>query len=171
MVRDAVPGDVEALAALAGETFPLACPPELPQADIAAFISDHLNPERFREYLAAPDHVVLVTDDLDGYVLMMLGDDYAPEPEYGVRGRPAACLSKCYVRDGRHGDGVAAALIAEAKRRARNLGAASIWLSTNQGNARACRFYVKQGFAQVGTKTMRVGTQLCDDFVFEASLS
>lgn len=174
VIRPACGRDVEELAELAADTFPLACPPELAEADIAAFIGHHLSPARFRQYLDDPSHAVLVAEDggrLDGYVLMIFGPAAQPEPDFGVRHLPSAYLSKCYVRLERHGHEVAAALLARAKRvAAREMGASSIWLNTNEGNARARRFYEKHGFVIVGAKTMQVGSQVCRDHVFECVL-
>lgn len=173
-VRRARQGDVEVLSRLAAETFPLACPPGLPEADIAAFVARHLSLERFRDYLAQPSHIVLVHDgdgDIDGYIVMMVGDEFQPEPSSGVTRLPSAYLSKCYVRASSHGGATAGALMDRAKQLAAGLGAASIWLNTNQANARAIRFYEKHGFVAVGTKEMVVGQQVCSDYVFECALT
>ena len=40
-----------------------------------------------------------------------------------------------------------------------------MWLGVNQRNERAQRFYAKHGFEVVGTKHMRVGDRIHDDFV------
>lgn len=173
-VRRACLGDVEELSRLAAETFPLACPPELPEADIEAFVARHLSPERFRGYLAAPSHILFVHDAdgrIDGYVLMMVGEGFQPAPSSGVTRLPSAYLSKCYVRASSHGGAAAGALIERVKQAAAGLGAASVWLNTNQGNARAIRFYEKHGFVAVGTKEMVVGQQVCSDYVFECDLA
>jgi ribosomal protein S18 acetylase RimI-like enzyme len=49
-------------------------------------------------------------------------------------------------------------------------GAESCWLGVNQLNARAARFYEKNGFAVVGTKRFLVGEQWHDDHVRLRSL-
>ena len=61
--------------------------------------------------------------------------------------------------------GLAAALVGASVEAARDRGARSVWLGVNQQNARANRFYEKQGFAQVGTKRFLVGERYEDDFV------
>jgi diamine N-acetyltransferase len=45
-----------------------------------------------------------------------------------------------------------------------------MWLGVNQENARANRFYEKNGFAQVGIKHFLVGDRLEDDYVRERAL-
>lgn len=169
-VRRAQLGDVEELASLAAATFPLACPPGFAVADMTAFVQANLSDARFRDYLADPTHVVLVyqgAERINGYILMMEGATFQPQEGWGVTHLPAAYLSKCYVHPESHGGAVAAALLEEAKRVARAMGVKSIWLNTNQENRRACRFYLKHGFEQVGEKPMMVGNQPTSDFVFE----
>ena len=54
---------------------------------------------------------------------------------------------------------------------ARARGAAGVWLGVNEENARANRFYQKQGFALVGRKRFLVGDRWEDDFVREHVLA
>ena len=51
--------DAETIADVAATTFPLACPADASQEDIAAFIDDTLSAERFSEYLTDPTRSVL----------------------------------------------------------------------------------------------------------------
>ena len=53
---------------------------------------------------------------------------------------------------------------------ARARGAAGVWLGVNQENERAQKFYVKSGFARVGTKRFLVGDRYEHDYVFERAL-
>lgn len=59
-VQTAGAADAAELAAVAGRTFPLACPPTVSTRDIAAFIVENLSEIRFRGYLRDPDRIVLV---------------------------------------------------------------------------------------------------------------
>lgn len=173
-VRFAAPEDAPALADLAAETFPLACPPGTDERDIAEFIEQNLREKHFAAHVTSPHRAVLVYEidgALVGYALMFDASEERPGPEYGVRGEPSAYLSKCYVRVTSHGGAVAGPLIDAAKHVARTrLGAVSIWLNTNVGNQRAIRFYLKHGFERVGVKAMMVGTAPMEDEVFEAML-
>ena len=172
-IRPAVAADAVALAALAAETFPLACPPGTEDSEIERFVSQHLSAERFREYLRDPEAFVVVCESdpgLVGYTLLFDGFDHAPEPSYGVRGDKPAFMSKLYVVPERHGTEVAAALMAAGISWARGRGASSLWLAVNQQNRRAARFYTKHGFEPVGVKTMLVGQTVHDDFVYELDL-
>jgi tRNA (guanine37-N1)-methyltransferase len=160
--------DVPALAALAAVTFPLACPPSSTPADHAAFVAAHLTPERFAAYLADDDRDLLVADDageLVGYTMLVAGEPSAADVAAAVPLRPTVELSKCYVLPGRHGAGVAGALMAASLDAARSRGAAGVWLGVNGENTRAQRFYLRSGFTPVGTRTFRVGTQQHHDQV------
>jgi tRNA (guanine37-N1)-methyltransferase len=172
-VRPAVPADLDALAALAALTFPLACPPGSTPEDQQAFISAVLSPERFESYLASPDRSVLVADEdgtLVGYTMLVLTAPTDPEVRASLTLAPTVELSKCYVHPDHHGAGVAHALMASSLDVARSHGAAGIWLGVNQQNARARAFYERSGFAVVGTKHFTVGTRLEDDYVLERAL-
>jgi len=166
----ATQSDAERVAELAARTFPLACPPDAPAADIAAFIAGHLTAARFAEYVADADRLVLLADDgtgLSGYAMLVFGEPHDPQVAAQLASRPTAELSKIYVAAEHHGAGVAAALMASALEHAARRGAASVWLGTNQENQRAQRFYAKSGFAQVGVKRFRLGDRWEDDYVFE----
>jgi tRNA (guanine37-N1)-methyltransferase len=174
-VRAAVPADAEALAEVAAATFALACPPSTTQAAIDSFIATTLSPEAFTRYLADPGRALLVAEQepgapLDGYTMLVAGEPADPDVAGAIRIRPTAELSKIYVRAGGHGRGTAGELLTRTLDVARDRGAVGVWLGTNQENVRAQRFYVKHGFAQVGTKRFRLGDRYEHDFVYERAL-
>lgn len=173
-VRPATDADLPALVDLAALTFPLACPPDMPEADMAAFIAEHLTADRFRAHLAGEVAEVLVLDDgaaLAGYTLAFDGEPYDAVIAGLVRERPTVELSKCYADPRAHGTGVAARLMAAVVERATARGAASIWLGVNGRNERAQRFYAKHGFEVVGERRFVVGGRTEDDLVLERPLS
>lgn len=151
------------LAAVAAATFPLACPPSVPAADIAAFIEEHLSAERFAGYLADPTRRVLAARDgtrLIGYAMLVAG----PGPHPGIE------LSKFYVLAGHHGQGAAAALMSAALVSAAASGASRVWLGVNRKNERAQRFYRKQGFTVTGERTFTLGEAVEEDYVMTRRL-
>jgi len=169
-IRVATETDAARLAALAALTFPLACPPDAPAEDVAAFIAQHLTGERFAEYVTDARRTVLVAEDADalaGYAMLVFGTPSDAEVAAQLSVRQAAELSKIYVAPEHHGTGAARGLMAAALHDAVGRGAAGVWLGTNQQNVRAQRFYVKSGFARVGTKRFRLGTRVEDDYIFE----
>ena len=150
--------DAAELSAVAAATFPLACPPTVAAEDIAAFIAAHLSAQRFGDYLADPDRVVLAAREdgrIIGYAILIRGDV----------GDQTVELSKMYVLPSRHRSGAAAALMRSGIAWASDHGAAMLWLGVNQNNPRAQRFYRKHGFEMAGTRTFRLGTGTEDDFV------
>jgi len=172
-IRVATTADAPALADLAAATFELACPPDTTAAAVEEFLRDVLAEANFRDYLADPDRVVLVADvegALLGYTMVNFGDPIDPEVSSAVGLRPTAEVSKCYVRAGFHGRGLAAALMTATLHVAREHGAVGAWLGVNELNARAIRFYEKQGFARVGRKTFLLGGVLENDYVLERAL-
>ena len=159
-------------------TFPLACPPHLSKADIAAFIEEQLTPSAFRHYLTDPSSVVLLARDSAGDPLAYtLGIPDPGEPDPGEEA-PAALLeaqtpmylSKVYAAPRAQGTGLSTALLDAHAAIARTRGFDSLWLGTNVENARARRFYEKSGFADRGRRTFVVGGQTCHDVVYELSL-
>ena len=87
-----------------------------------------------------------------GYAMLVRADD-------GIE------LSKIYVLPDSHGAGASAALMAAALSTAKELGAESVWLGVNQQNERAQRFYAKQGFTVIGTRTFALGESVENDYV------
>jgi GNAT superfamily N-acetyltransferase len=152
--------DTRELAALAAQTFPLACPPATAAEDIAAFVAANLSAARFAEYLADPARAILTArrdTRIIGYAMLIREDDTAE-------------LSKMYVVPDHHGAGVSTALMEYALDTAGQWGVRRVWLGVNRHNQRAQRFYAKSGFTVSGTRTFRVGERLEHDYVMSREL-
>jgi GNAT superfamily N-acetyltransferase len=173
-VRPATADDVPTLAAVAGATFVLACPPSMSSERVEAFVSEVLSAERFTGYLADPGRHVLLAERNGaglGYAMLVAGEPADDDVRRAIRLRPTVELSKIYVLPEAHGTGAAALLMERALDWARGAGAAGVWLGVNQQNERAQRFYAKSGFERVGTKRFLVGGIHEDDFVMERPLT
>ena len=174
-IRGARAQDAALLARLAAETFPLACPPGTTQDDIASFIAANLSVGRFAEYLADPERMILLaveSDIVTGYSMLIFGEPADGDVRAAITRRPTVELGKFFVVRASHGTGTAAALMAASLATALDHGNRSVWLGVGRQNARANRFYEKQGFAAVGTKSFRVGDQVFNqDIVRERRLS
>lgn len=167
-VRAAGTGDAAELAAVAAQTFPLACPPTADAADIDAAIAANLSAVRFADYLADPDRVILVATDgerIAGYSMLVRGIGDDSDVAEAVPAGPAVELSKMYVLPSHHRSGAAAALMQHGIGWAAQLGASAVWLGVNRNNERAQRFYRKHGFQVTGTRTFRLGSSDEADFV------
>jgi ribosomal protein S18 acetylase RimI-like enzyme len=172
-VRRADASDSEVLARVAAATFPLACPPHTTDEAKAAFIATHLSQANFDAYLDDPARDILIAEidgEAAGYTMLVFTEPSDPDVANALTLRPSIELSKFYVMAGHHGQGVAAALMTHTLAVSRQRGASGVWLGVNEENARANRFYEKNGFAKVGTKRFLVGDSYEDDFVRELAL-
>ncbi|MFF1573429.1 GNAT family N-acetyltransferase [Leifsonia sp. NPDC058292] len=173
-IRRAVADDAGELAIVAAATFPLACPPHTTEEAKARFVATVLSEERFAEYVADGERMVLIAHDTDGqavgYTMVNFGEPADDDVRAAIRIRPTAELSKCYVLAGHHGAGIATHLMSASLEEAAARGAAGMWLGVNEENARAQRFYAKHGFERVGAKHFLVGDRMEDDWVMEREL-
>lgn len=150
-------GDAVELAAIAAQTFPLACPPSVTAENIVSFVDANLSAAHFARYLDDPDRAI-VTARRDGRIVgyaMLVRDTDAEVAE----------LSKIYVLPEHHGSGASTALMGLALATAGEWGARRVWLGVNQANERAQRFYLKSGFTINGTRTFQLGTGVESDYV------
>ena len=172
-IRAATPADAPVLASLAERTFGLACPPGTSQDAIDSFLAKHLSETGFDGYLKDADRALFLAVENGepvGYTMVVFAEPSDPDVASALTLHPTAELSKVYVLAEHHGSGIAGTLVETSIQSAIDRGAAGIWLGVNQQNARANRFYEKQGFALVGTKKFLVGDRWEDDFVREKPL-
>ncbi len=166
--------DVPALHALAAATFALATTEGTAQADIDAFVGEHLSLGRFAQYVAADERSLFLAsvDGVpSGYTMLVFAEPYDADVAEAITVRPTAELSKVYTRAEAHGTGLAGELLRVTIEHARERGAAGIWLGVNTHNPRANRFYEKNGFAVVGTRRFEVGDRVERDTVRELVLT
>lgn len=180
-LRRAQAGDAAALALIGAATFLEAFTWMLPGADIVAHCARHHTPEVFQQYLQHGDTHITLAEAVPGGAPVGYAMVTAPElPSFPVQ-KSDLELKRIYllsrfrsaatpVLDGA-GEPVAGlragqALIDAAIAAARARGRARLLLGTHAGNAQAIRFYRKNGFAEAGTRTFQVGTQVCRDLIF-----
>jgi tRNA (guanine37-N1)-methyltransferase len=172
----ATPDLAEPLSALAAATFGAACPPGTTQANIDAFVAEHLSADAFRAWIADPAVAVLTAVDPAGlpvgYVVVLDGEPDAAHTEETalITLHPTCELSKCYVAAEQRGSGLARRLVAAALTRAARQGRRGMWLGTNGENARAQHFYRKMGFKELGPRHFRVGAVVHEDLVMERAI-
>ena len=174
-VRLARAPDAADLHRLAALTFPLACTPQTPDEEKAAFVAQHLSAAAFTRYLAEPSHTLLVAADattgaLVGYTMLVAEEPADADVAAALTHRPAVELSKMYVDPAHHGTGIAGRLLEAAVEAARRTGAAGIWLGVSEENDRANAFYAKHGFERIGTKRFHLGDRWEVDHVRERRL-
>ncbi|WP_100423719.1 GNAT family N-acetyltransferase [Sediminihabitans luteus] len=176
VVRPAVDGDVDELAALAALTFPLACPPGTDPEAIARHVATELPPSRFVAWLHDTDSLVLVASRAGspavlGYTLVLRGVAASADVAQLVGAGTTVELSKIYVHPDEQGSGLARVLLHESLATAADrFRTSSVWLGTNGQNLRAQAFYRRHGFVLAGPRTYLVGGQAHEDVVMVADL-
>lgn len=173
-IRPALPTDVPGLVDLAARTFPLACPPGLSRSAVEDFVRRNLDEAAFRGYLGDRTHSVLLGCDADGrpraYALLVDGTAMDDSCAGMIVHRPTIGVSKFYLDPAHHGSGGATLLLDAVVATARAHGAGGLWLATNEANARARAFYLKNGFLPRGERIFEVGGIDNIDVVYERPL-
>ena len=163
-IRRAVTADAPPLARLSAALFPLGCPPNTKQEDLAEYVNRELTPERFCTLLEDDRNVILiaqVAEKLAGYALIAQG---APPPHTQLAGPE---LRKFYIDAAYHGRGMANALMQKVLATATDRREGTLWLSVFSGNKRAISFYRKWGFRIAGTQDFLVGSDRQLDYLMQ----
>lgn len=160
-IHRAVPEDAPALSALAARLFHETYIGQNRAEDMQAYIAEHFTPAIQAEELADPAFralLVSVEEELAGYACLRTGAAPAEVPA----GIPME-VARFYVDSRWQGKGVAPRLMDACVSEARDSGCDLLWLGVWKENARAIRFYEKQGFRIVGTLLFRLGGDLQED--------
>ena len=164
-LRRAAEADAAALSLVASATFLEAFAGVLPGADIVAHCATNSSVASFTGYIADADGVVTIAEADEGAA--PIGYSVLTTPDLPVATtRDDIELKRIYTLLPTHGTGLGAALMARAIDDARAMGRRRVLLGVYGGNARAQRFYVKQGFAVIGTRRFLVGATWHDDLLF-----
>lgn len=161
--RVARPSDAEALSLVASQTFALASPPEAGEQALQEYIDSRLQPEHFSLHLLNPRkrlRVLVHLDKVVGYSLV----DTAPEVLGIAEADGLPELSRCYVLPEHHGHGGAQRLLDDTLAQV----SGAIRLTVNEQNARAIRFYQRNGFNKVGEAVFECGPERHRDWVMVA---
>jgi ribosomal protein S18 acetylase RimI-like enzyme len=159
-IRAALLTDAEAISAVAAQTFALACPAGTPEIELQKYIRENLTPPCFELALADPkcDVQVLVNaKTVIGFSLV----NHAPESLNLPLADGIAELTRCYVLPAYHGTGCAQRLLDATLASLPG----PVRLTVNDQNAKAIRFYTRNGFATVGATSFRCGDDIHRDLV------
>lgn len=168
VIRHATSGDAVTLSSFAAHVFHETFAPDNDSMDMQVYLRDAFTPEKQAAEIADPLCVCLmamVGETMAGYALLRTD---ATDP--GVAAERSMELQRFYVDHAWHGQGVASRLMAACIEAARGRGGATMWLGVWERNARAIRFYAKQGFTDSGTQEFRLGRDLQTDRVMVRSV-
>ena len=189
-LRPATVTDAPALALVGAATFLEAFTWMLPGADIIAHTARNHTADVYRAYLAHPDTRITLAEVAPGGAPVGYAMLTAPElPTFAVqpsdielkrlylfsRFRSAATPVLAFSPETRQLEPIpnlraGQALMLAAVRGARAMGRTRLLLGTHAGNTQAIAFYRKNDFAEAGTRTFQVGSQVCCDLIFAKAL-
>ena len=168
-LRRAVAEDAAALSLVASATFLEAFAGVLAGPDIVAHCASKSSPAAFARWIADSASVVMLAEAAEGAAPLAYTVLTTPDLPIETRADDIE-LKRIYVLERAHGHGLAGELMARALGDARMIGKRRILLGVYGGNARAQRFYEKQGFAVVGTRQFQIGSALHDDLIYGRGL-
>ncbi|MCX6404434.1 MAG: GNAT family N-acetyltransferase [Actinobacteria bacterium] len=171
MIRHAAMSDANAMQQLIAQAFPLACPPDISDADIRVHLANKCSSEIFKSYIASDKTTVIVACDgsnLLGFAILIFSETTSEKVVSALTSvASTAELSKFYVSPSQHGQGIAQKLMQRCFELVNELGWSALWLNVNQQNERANRFYEKMGFTIVGECDFILGSSIQKDFIRE----
>jgi len=164
--------DAERLSPFARRVFDATFAADNDPVALGAYMDGAFNVARQREELSNPACTVLLAHHDDVLVAWaLLRDDTAAPADSVIPGARPLHLNRFYVDQAWHGRGVARALMTEVQRVTQLRGHDALWLTTWERNARAIRFYEREGFAIVGTTWFQLGVELQRDYVLARVLT
>lgn len=164
--RDGRPGDGAMLSKLFCESFAATFGHLYAADDLAAFLCDK-DEAVFEGELASPDfsfRLAFDADRLAGYAKLGPNDLPGDAPDATLE------LYQLYVLAPWHGSGIGKVLMDWTVEEARRRNATHLQLSVFVDNHRACRFYEKYGFQEVGKYIFMVGNHEDDDRIMRLAL-
>ena len=167
-IRYATAADNGFLAELAARTFQDAFGEANSPENMAAFLAASYGPEIQAAELADPSVVFMIAEIAGaaaGYAQLRDG-----QPPSCITGDRPIELVRLYARKEWIGSGVGAALMQACIDEAKRWGGDTLWLGVWEHNARACAFYSRWGFRQVGSHIFQLGDDPQTDFLLQRAL-
>lgn len=167
-LREAGPGDADALADFGARIFSETFAHLYPRADFDAYLATAYGRAQQQAEIAEPGARFCLAESggaLIGYCFLSRLT-LAP-----VRREPAREIRRFYIDQAWHGAGAAQALMRDARAWAEAQGAAALYLGVWENNPRAQRFYAKHGFEIVGEHDFWVGGVKDRDLIMRLELA
>lgn len=157
--------DAEALALVAGATFLEAFAGILPGAAIIEHCARHHVPAVYAKYLSNERVQIWLAEMREGGAPVGYAMLTPPDLPLDHLSAEDIELKRIYLFSKFQGSGVGQQMMDTAIEGARISGYRRLLLGVYAGNARALRFYERNGFTQVGVRAFTVGSLVCDDLV------
>lgn len=159
VLRNAQAADAPALAALARSSFAATYAPSHDAERIRIHCERVLGDDAVLAWCKDPEQHILVAE-VDGRMLGFAQWHFAAAPQPA---RQPLEVKRFYLSADAHGSGLAQRLFDAVRNAAFAAGADLIWLCVYAGNARARRFYEKQGMQPIGWVPYTFVDQVDDD--------
>ena len=168
-VRRAAVHDAPALSAFARRVFHDTFAADNTPEDMAVYLAQAFSPAKQQAELEDARRVCLLME-ADG-VLIAYASLLDSAPHAAVAAAHPVELERFYLDQRWHGRGVAASFMEAARGVARAWQGDVLWLGVWERNAKAIRFYEKQGFERVGAQTFWLGSDEQHDAVMSTALT
>ena len=168
VIRKGVPEDAAALAEFGWRTFAESFAGQNDPQAMAEYLSENYSTSRQSAELSSPDVLTLLAE-LDGIMIGYAQVRRNPPPADYSLPDPLE-LHRIYVDGPYQGSGLAQRLMAAVLSTAPTLGGRTLWLSVWEQNPHAIRFYLKYGFADLGSKDFWLGSERQTDRLMAISI-
>lgn len=168
IVRKASLADLEQIKQTGRETFFEAFAESNTEADMQHYLDTNFSSEKLQAELLNPDSLFFLAYNGEtpiGYLKLNTG-----AAQTDVKEDVSIEIERIYVKGAYHGKKVGQLLCDTALEIARELEKEYIWLGVWEENARAIRFYEKNGFVAFDTHLFRLGTDEQTDILMKKTL-
>jgi ribosomal protein S18 acetylase RimI-like enzyme len=163
-IREAEATDAPNIAALAMHVWLHTYAKEGVRQEISEFVFSSFSPSTMSELIRDPAQTVLVAyDDVNllGYAILHKHSECPTDARMKIE------LATLYVQPHFAGKGIGSALLqACTESNFASTGSTSLWLTTWHRNDNAIKFYLNQGFQQIGSTHFQLGEEKHENFIF-----
>ncbi len=168
-IRYATPADSILLAEVGTETFYDSFAADNTPEDMAVYLAESFNPRKLAQELVNPASRFLIVE-AEGLTVAYAHLEFGQAPA-AIRGQKPMEIARFYARKPWIGKGFGALLMQTCLREAEQAGCDVVWLDVWERNPRAIAFYLRWGFAQVGTQGFQLGNDLQRDLLMAKALT
>lgn len=162
------PSDLTTLQAISERTFFDTFASYNTEADMQLYLEQNLSMEKLAAEFSHPGtafYFAMLGEAVIGYLKLNRGDAQTEQ-----QGDDALEIERIYVLHAYHGQQVGQQLYEAALTIAREHGASFVWLGVWEHNARALRFYEKNGFKPFDKHIFKLGEDVQTDILLKISL-